>query len=73
MNWKTILLMIGPWLTMAGMAKKAEDTNDTGQDDIIGNTLVYIGSLCTALVAGRPLPVAPKHLQPLEQKQQLTS
>lgn len=52
MNWKTLLASIVPLLMLAGQLKKSEDDNDTGTDDIIGNTMIYVGQLITWIVGG---------------------
>lgn len=64
--WKILLNMAIPAVMGAGEAKKAEDANDTGKDDAIGETLVYIGKLANALVNGTPIPKAPDALKQAE-------
>lgn len=64
--WKVLANMAIPALMLAGEAKKAEDTNNTGKDDAIGATLVYIADLLNALINGKPLPKAPDALKAAE-------
>lgn len=61
--WKVIANMAIPALQLAGEAKKAEDDNDTGKDDAIGVTLVFVGELLNALINGKPLPSIPDALR----------
>lgn len=63
MNWKTFVLMIVPMLRSAGEAKKAEDSNSTGKDDLIGASLIYAADLLEAVVLNKLIPKAPKELQ----------
>lgn len=62
-NWKMILLMILPMLEAAGQAKIAEDENDTGKDDAIGQSMLYVVKLVKAIVLNNPLPKAPDVLR----------
>lgn len=61
--WKTIVRMALPLLRAAGEAKKAEDENSIGSDDVIGISLVYASDLLDALINGKPLPKAPAVLK----------
>lgn len=64
MNYKMFLRMLLPMLRMAGEAKKAEDTNTTGKDDLIGTSLVYAADLLDAILTDKPtLPKAPVMLR----------
>jgi hypothetical protein len=40
-GWQTILAMIMPMLEAFGYKKIAEDENDTGKDDIIGQSILF--------------------------------
>ena len=62
-NWKLLLLMALPMLEAAGQAKKAEDENDTGKDDAIGESMLYAAKLIKALALGQTLPKAPDTLK----------
>lgn len=52
MNWKFFAAMAAGMMRSAGFAKEAEDDNETGTDDIIGQGLVYAASLVEWLVSG---------------------
>lgn len=62
MNWKFFATMAAGMLESAGMAKEAEDDNDTGADDILGEGLVYAAQLIKWLIGGMKgnAPTAPK-------------
>ena len=62
-GWKTLIMIALPMLRMAGEAKKAEDTNDTGTDDLIGVSLVYAADLLDAILRGKSVPKAPEALK----------
>lgn len=55
--------MILPMLEAAGQAKIAEDENDTGKDDAIGQSMLYVVKLVKAIVLNNPLPKAPDVLR----------
>lgn len=59
MNWKIFIKMAIPLLRAAGEAKKAEDDNNVGKDDIVGVSMVYAADLLDALVSDKALPKAP--------------
>lgn len=59
-----MLNAVGPILLVAGQAYIDKDDNDTGADDATGQVLVWLPNLINALVRDKPLPVAPKALQP---------
>ncbi len=62
--WKVILQSVLPMVRMAGEAKKAEDTNDSGKDDLIGVSLVYAADLLQAILSDKPtLPKVPDALK----------
>jgi len=63
MNWKFFAKMASLYLRQAGEAKKAEDSNMTGKDDIIGASMVYAADLIDAIVDDKPLPKAPEVLR----------
>jgi hypothetical protein len=50
--WKVLVGMVIPIVEAAGEAKKAEDDNDTGTDDVIGEGLIYLGHLAQWLKDG---------------------
>lgn len=54
MNWKFIALMAAGMLRSAGFAKEAEDANEIGKDDVLGQGLVYAASLIEWLSTGMP-------------------
>lgn len=62
-GWKTLLNMLLPMLESIGQAKIDEDANDTGKDDIIGQSLIYAVKLLKAIVNGKDLPKAPDALR----------
>lgn len=62
-GWKMWTQMAIPALRNAGLAKKNEDANNTGKDDIIGSTLVYVADLLDALISDSELPKAPAFLK----------
>jgi hypothetical protein len=61
--WKILARMAVPFIRSAGEAKKAEDENNTGRDDLIGVSLVYAADLLESLVANRDVPKAPQSLR----------
>lgn len=63
MNWKFFAKMGALYLRQAGEAKKAEDSNTTGKDDIQGVAMVFAADLIEALVSDKPLPKAPTELR----------
>lgn len=64
MNWKIFIRMALPLLRGAGEAKKAEDNNTTGKDDLVGVSMVYAADLLDAILAGKPvLPKVPDVLK----------
>lgn len=50
--WKTILQMALPLVRAAGQAKRDEDENNTGTDDLIGYSLIYLADLGAAIISG---------------------
>lgn len=58
--WRILANMAIPAVRGAGEAKKAEDANTTGKDDIIGICLVFCSELLDALVNGKPIPPVPE-------------
>lgn len=52
MNWRFFAMMAAGMLRSAGFAKIAEDSNDTGKDDMIGQGLVYAANLIEWLLSG---------------------
>lgn len=64
MNWKWIVMSILPMLRMAGMAKRNEDDNNTGKDDLIGVSLIYAADLLEAILSDKQtLPKVPDALK----------
>ncbi len=61
--WKVIARMAIPLVRAAGMAKENEDANTTGQDDLIGISLVYAADLLQSLIDGTDVPKAPAALK----------
>jgi len=61
--WKIIVRSALPLVRAAGEAKKAEDTNTTGKDDLIGVSLCYAADLLDALIADKAPPKAPEALR----------
>lgn len=61
--WKIIVRSATPLIRAAGEAKKAEDANTTGRDDLIGVSLVYAAELLEALVSDKTPPRAPEALR----------
>lgn len=59
--WKIIVRMAVPLIRAAGEAKKAEDPNTSGKDDLIGMGLVFLADFAEWLIAGGegPAPKAP--------------
>ncbi len=47
---KLILGMLIPLATMQGQAMEAQDDNDTGTDDLLGEGLVFIGKFAQFLL-----------------------
>jgi hypothetical protein len=66
MNWKFFVSMAIGFLSSAGIALEAQDDNDEGSDDLIGEGLVYAASFVKWLLAGRPgsAPAVPTSLAP---------
>jgi hypothetical protein len=60
--WKILANMAIPAIRGAGEAKKAEDVNTTGKDDIIGTGLVFAADLLNAFVNHVPIPKVPDSL-----------
>ena len=52
MNWKFFAMMAAGMMRSAGFAKQAEDENNTGKDDIIGQGLVYAANFIEWLING---------------------
>lgn len=57
--WKYFAKMAIPMIEAAGEAKKAEDENTTGRDDLIGSGLVYAAQILQAIISGKEIPKAP--------------
>jgi len=64
MNWKFLLQLALPMIRHAGESKKAEDSNNTGKDDLIGVSLVYVADLVDAILNdANQMPKAPAQLK----------
>lgn len=64
MNWKIFIRMALPLLRGAGEAKRAEDTNTNGKDDLVGVSMVYAADLLDAILADKSvLPKVPDVLK----------
>lgn len=61
--WKTLVRIVVPLIRAAGEAKKVEDENTTGKDDLAGISLVYAADLLESLLTGTNAPKAPKELR----------
>ncbi len=62
-DFKMILLMALPMLEAAGQAKVDEDSNDSGKDDAVGQSMLFAVKLIKALALGKELPKAPPALR----------
>lgn len=62
-GWKMLLKMVLPMLESIGEAKIAEDENDTGKDDIIGQSILYAIKIFKAVLDGKDVPKAPAILR----------
>lgn len=64
LNWQMFASMAVPFIRAAGIQKENEDANNTGRDDLIGMSLVYVADLLQALIDGKAtLPKAPDALK----------
>lgn len=62
-SWKFFVRMaIGP-IASAGSYFVNKDSNEVGQDDLIGKTLLYVADILNALVIDKPAPKAPEFLR----------
>lgn len=52
LNWKMWLQMLFPMLISIGQQKIDEDDNDTGTDDIIGQSILFGVKLFKAILGG---------------------
>ncbi|MEO7538874.1 MAG: hypothetical protein ABIV21_02520 [Pyrinomonadaceae bacterium] len=62
-NWKMLLAMVLPMLESIGQAKVDEDLNETGKDDLTGQSLLYAVKVLKAISQGKTPPKAPTVLQ----------
>jgi hypothetical protein len=62
-NWKMFVRMAIPMIENAGETYIDKDENSSGKDDMIGQSLVYVSKLLTAIISDKELPKAPKVLQ----------
>lgn len=62
-NWKMLLKMVMPMLESIGQAKIDEDANNTGKDDITGQSILYAIKLLNAVLEGKDAPKAPSILK----------
>lgn len=63
MNWKFFVKMAIPMIENAGEMYIGKDDNDTGRDDLIGQSLVYVAKLLNAIINDKELPKAPAALK----------
>lgn len=52
-----------PFIRIAGEEYRDQDTNETGRDDLIGSTLIYVAALLEAVLTDGQLPKAPAGLR----------
>lgn len=50
--WKYFARLAVPMIESAGEMYVNQDENETGKDDLIGKTLIYIASLIKAVLSG---------------------
>jgi len=62
-GWKMLLQMVLPMLEAVGQAKIDEDANNTGKDDIIGQSILYAIKIFKAVLEGKDVPKAPSILR----------
>lgn len=62
-GWKMLLQMVLPMLEAVGQAKIDEDANNTGKDDIIGQSILYAIKIFKAVLDGKDVPKAPAILR----------
>lgn len=59
LSWKMLLRMVMPMLESIGQAKIDEDSNETGKDDITGQSILYAIKIFKAILDGKDVPKAP--------------
>ena len=57
MNWKLLLMMVGPILSQIAFLIAAKDADDEGIDDKAAKFLKYAAVAIQAIIADQPLPV----------------
>ena len=62
-DWKMLVRMALPMIEMAGEHFIEQDENDTGKDDMIGQSLLYAAKLLKSVLSGKEPPKAPEILQ----------
>ena len=63
-DWRFFANMAIPFIEKAGRDYIGKDVDDVGKDDIIGQSLVYIAKLLSAIINDVPtLPKAPVALR----------
>jgi hypothetical protein len=62
-NWKFFVNLAIPFIEAAGRDYCAKDENNVGKDDIIGQSLIYVAVLLSAIVNDAPIPKAPEVLK----------
>lgn len=62
-GWKMFVKMAIPMIENAGQSYVDQDENNSGKDDMIGQSLIYVAHLLTAIVSDKSLPKAPSILQ----------
>lgn len=60
MNWKFFANLAVGFLESAGIAKVNEDPNDTGLDDITGDSLIFAAKIVRWVIAGANPETKPK-------------
>ena len=63
MNWKFFVRMAIPMIENAGEMYCDKDDDTAGRDDMIGQSLLYVAKLLTAIMADKELPKAPAILK----------
>lgn len=62
-GWQMLVKMALPMIEMAAQSYINKDDNETGKDDMIGQSLHYAYKILTAVIDGKDIPKAPKELQ----------
>lgn len=62
-NYKMFIRMAIPMIENAGETYVAKDDNVSGRDDLIGQSLLYVAKLLSAIIADKEIPKAPAILK----------